>query len=555
MNTRIVLVYLFLLLSPASLSARTVFVPDVSHQTFRDEVVNFVRAYASEHIQQAPAKELNQLEKDWDNHYQRTNWQITIEAFYQGDLIGEGYANGKDLTKTLRTATLNAMQASAIPDNASVNDYRFRISFDYHPARRYSLLSYQGKGIEAVGNRVAVRRVDTAMLRQQIKDSLAYLLRQEEPNYHGFFKFYDADTDKAENLLRTTYTASSLYSLIKLDELMPDAVREKQFPAIAQFLLDRQLHKGPQAGGFDYGFDPETQKGTCRIVVGTTSKTIYTLLLMNDRYPDDKQYIQSAKAAGDWLLKMIKDDGNVIPIARCKTGDWQYKDKQSFLYTGQVLSALSRLYRASGEQRYLDGAHKIAALLLKEVDKQGPLVADDYRPANSISSSWVMMSLIDLAKADPQPVYLDTITDIADTLLERQIDTEQDIFSYGRYLDAMTTSGNGWINEVMGEWYGFCQQQHLSNCEPYREAMRHTSRWLIQNAFNAANSYDIKNPSRAQGGFITNFNTLTVRTDAVCHGLNGMVSLLKVEADNTQPLVDLPQQPLREILPLMRAGQ
>jgi hypothetical protein len=85
--------------------------------------------------------------------------------------------------------------------------------------------------------------------------------------------------------------------------------------------------------------------------------------------------------------------------------------------------------------------------------------------------------------------------------------------------------------------------------------MRRTSRWLIQNAFNATNSYDIANPARAEGGFITNFNTLTVRTDAVCHGLNGLISLLRMEANNDEMLLTLPEEPLREILPLLRAGR
>jgi len=128
------------------------------------------------------------------------------------------------------------------------------------------------------------------------------------------------------------------------------------------------------------------------------------------------------------------------------------------------------------------------------------------------------------------------------------------LFSHGRYLDAMTTSGNGWINEVMGDWYNFCSQQQLTNCQPYREAMWRTSRWLIQNAYSPQNSYDIANPRRAHGGMITNFNTWTVRTDAVCHALNGLISLLSIENKNKSPLVSLPEQPLREILPLLRAG-
>lgn len=554
MNKYWVLFCFLYFLSPTLTAERQLFVPDVTHQVFRDRIVEFVRSAAEEHIQQAPLAELNQLERHWDNHYQRTNWQITVNAYYQGDLVGKGYANGKDLTSTLRQSTLKAMQSNPDVDDATMANYRFKIDFDFHPSRRYSIIDFEGNGLESLGHRVAVRSVDTTVIQNQIDASLTYLLRQQDPQLKGFFKFYNADKDQAESLLRTTYSATALYTLIKLNNLQPDAAIESRFADIADFLLARQLKTGPHAGGFDYGYNPDTGKGTCRIVVGTTSKTIYTLLLMNQLYPENPVYLNAAKAAGNWLLSMIKEDGNVIPIASCKDGEWTLKDKQSFLYTGQVLSALSRLYAESNETSYLDGARRIAALLLRQVDEQGPLVADDYRPANSISSSWVMMSLIDLAKVDPKPVYLRTIIQIANTLLERQIVSQSDLFSHGRYLDAMTTSGNGWINEVMGDWYEFCSMQKLTDCQPYREAMRRTSRWLVQNAYTPQNSYDIANPARADGGMITNFNTWTVRTDAVCHALNGLISLLRIEAGNDARLIELPAQPLREILPLLRAG-
>ncbi len=554
MNKFSVLLCFLCFLSPAATAEKLLFVPDVTHEVFRDQIVQFVRAAAEEHIQQAPLAELNQLEQHWDNQYQRTNWQITVSAYHQGDKVGKGYANGRDLTSTLRQATLKAMQANGDVDSATLDNYHFKIDFDYHPSRRYSIVEFQGQGLEALGNRVTVRRVNSESIQKQINASLAYLLRQQDPQLHGFFKFYNADKDEAENLLRTTYSATALYTLIKLNALQPDPAIEARFTDIADFLLARQLKTGPHAGGFDYGYNPETDKGTCRIVVGTTSKTIYTLLLMHQIDPENTVYLDAARAAGDWLLTMIKDDGNVIPVARCKQGNWTLKDKQSFLYTGQVLSALSRLYAVTENQSYLNGAHKIAELLLKEVAEQGPLVADDYRPANSISSSWVMMSLIDLAKVDPNPVYRKTIIDIAEMLLQRQIVSQNDLFSHGRYLDAMTTSGNGWINEVMGDWYDFCSKHQLTDCQPYREAMWRTSRWLIQNAYSPHNSYDIANPGRADGGMITNFNTWTVRTDAVCHALNGMISLLRIESGNKQNLVILQEQPLREILPLMRAG-
>lgn len=531
------------------------FSPDVRHQQFRDQIVNYVRDFAFSQPDKAPIDALNQLEEDWDNSYQNTHWKIQITAYYEGENVGEGRSSGKDLTDTLRKATQLTMRNQDIASISDPENYHFKVNFDYHPSEAYTLVDYENKGLEMQGNRVTVRHVDTDRLKQQITESKAYLLRNMNPDYHGFFKFYDANEDEREALLRTTYSATALYTFIKLYQYKKDLELESYFKDIAQFLLDRQVTEGPNAGGFDYGYNPDTQEDTCRIVVGTTSKTIFTLLLMHDLYPKQEQYLTAAQSAGDWLLTMINDDGNVTPIAECDKGDWEYKNKQSLLYTGQVLSALSRLYGQTQDDRYLDGAKAIAGLFLNKVASQGPILGDDYRPANSISSSWVMMSLIDLAKVDPAPVYFRTIDQIAEALLARQIDNKDDAFNYGRYLDAMTTSGNGWINEVMGEMYQFCRAEGVADCGPYQEAMRRTSRWLLQNAYNATNTFAVTNPQQAMGGFITNFNTQTVRTDAVCHGLNGLISLLHVEGKENKELVDLPERPLRELLPLLRAGE
>ena len=118
----------------------------------------------------------------------------------------------------------------------------------------------------------------------------------------------------------------------------------------------------------------------------------------------------------------------------------------------------------------------------------------------------------------------------------------------------MTTSGNGWINEVMGVLFNFCQKEQLHNCNQYRNAMVLTSRWLLQNAYTPQNTFNIKNPANAIGGFITNITTETVRTDAVCHGVNSLITLLTIAKQKQEVFVTLPERPLAEILPLLRAG-
>lgn len=542
-----------------ALQERRPFVPMVSNQTFRDEVISYLRSVAIHQANQSPdsaQQQLDTLDATWNNFYQRTDWSIRISLYHLGQKVGEGYSHGSSLSKALQKATELSLSQQPMdrlsPDE--LNQYRFKVVFDYYPARLYSLIEFNEQGLELIGSRVAVRKLDKKMLEKQIVNSQHYLLQTMHPRVHGFFKFYNAAQDKPENLLRTIYSSSSLYTLLKIYHLNKDPQLLQYFKPIADFILSNQVQDGPNRGGFYYGFNPETGKKTCRIVVGTASKTIFTLLELHRFYPDDKKYLEAAKKAGDWLLTRVNQDGTISAIASCTSGTWKNSRKQSLLYSGQVLSALSRLYGVTHDARYHDGAAKIASNFLKEVKHQGLILGDDYRPANSISSSWVMMSLIDFAKVDPNPVYRTTIEQIASAILSRQIRAQDDVYSNGRYLDAMTTSGNGWINEVMGVLYDFCSSNQLSNCNQYHQAMLLTSRWLIQNAYSAENTYNVKNPKRAIGGFITNFTTQTVRTDAVCHGLNSLIMVLENIGHDNQVLVNLPERPLVELLPLLRAG-
>ena len=76
----------------------------------------------------------------------------------------------------------------------------------------------------------------------------------------------------------------------------------------------------------------------------------------------------------------------------------------------------------------------------------------------------------------------------------------------------------------------------------------------MQNAYRKNNTYNIKNPERSIGGFALNYHNHVVRTDAVCHGTNSLLYLLKITGNAPQVFIDIKEQPLFEILPMIRAG-
>jgi len=205
----------FLILTVARFCQATVAGTAVSDsQQFRDQVLQYLRQIAA-HVTLGTAVPAGaELDRRWSRGYQTIDWSVLVTAYRAGSAVGRGDAHGQELSATLRAAgeaawfDITAASASDT-DGASL---RFKVSFDYFPARTFAFIDYQGRGLELLGNRVAVRRIDTTMLQQQLQASQGYLLRVLHPDLHGFYKFYDAGEDKHETRLRTMVMAGLMRS-------------------------------------------------------------------------------------------------------------------------------------------------------------------------------------------------------------------------------------------------------------------------------------------------------------------------------------------------------
>lgn len=531
-----------------------------SNQQFRQDVMHFVRDVAA-HTKNLK-KEQRALNKRWlyesdDMGTYLIHWAVNVSIYAKGHRIGEASACEPKLAQTLAKATLKALKT--LPSSLSWKEIQFKITFYYPPNdHQYIMVNAGDKAFELIGNVVPVRKMDTSFVYQRIQSEKAYLLRMMNPQAHAFFKRYNAGSGKREKKLRTIYTASSLYTLLKVQQVMPDPAIVAQIEPIAAFLLMMQEQQGKNAGAFHYDYDPKTQIkdkhfGSGRFIVGTTSKTIFTLLMLYD-YTKNSRYLDSAKKAGNWLLTKIDTQGHVNPVSIHYKNKMVIKTKQSFLYSGQVLSALSRLYAVTKESSYYDAATHIANRMVAYIQKQGAFVGDDYRRPNSVSTSWVVMSLLDYAKINPAPLYRQMITRSAGALVNHQINTDQDVYNDGRLMDIMTSSGNGWVNEVMTTLYPFCLAKKMPGCEAYRDYSIASSRWLVQNVYVPANSFNLQDPKMAEGGVIRNFAENSVRTDAVCHGLNSLIGLLAIVGPRDQVLRVIPDTPIDEMMTLLQIG-
>ncbi len=532
------------------------------NDAFRRDVLQFVQKKATDNKEDK--KEDKQLDLKWFNGGSPTfyliHWSAQVSIYSNGSEVGTGKAIKTSLSQTLNDATESALQnAHLTPEQ--LKKARFKVTFYYPPdARQYTMINgvNENQVWELIGNVIPVRQMDTALVKSRIQAEKNYLLRMMDPETHAFFKRYNADQDLREPKLRTIYTASTLYTLLKVNSLFPDPLIQQQIKPMVNFILMMQEHSGNNKGAFHYSYDKPTGRkdilfGEGRFVVGTASKAIFTLLLLYDQTHNQK-YLNAAKAAGNWLVKKVDKKGHVNPVIERLNGKIVQKTKQSFLYSGQVLSALSRLYAVTDDKAYYNTATDIANRVVDAVQKNGAFVGDAYRAPNSVTTSWVVMSLVDYAKINPAPIYRDTITRCANELVNHQIQAPWDAFNEGRLMDIITTSGNGWVNEVMTVFYPFCKAQKMSGCSAYKRFVIHSSRWLAQNVYTPENMFAIKNPAMAEGGVMRNFADAAVRTDAVCHGLNSLVGLLNIMGTENQALQFLPERPIDEVIGLLEMG-
>lgn len=506
---------------------------DSAAAPLRQRILDYVRQSLDSPAQALPPKLLQEEDK--------ARWNVTLEAYLQGTVLLKASAEAVGLEGALAKAVEQAKLQSNISSD-QIKHSRFFISVQKDAGGAFSLVEYEGNALEITGKDiVTVRSVDKELIRAKIREGKEYLLRVLDSQHHGFYKLYDALRDKPQKRLRTIYSASSLWTLMRINDWEADPRISSQIQSIAEFLFFMQAGEGPMKGAFHYSFSPKINSKKPLFVVGTASKTIFTLLDLYRRFGDNR-YLEAAQRAGDWLLTTQKENGTVTATYHYKDGKWIEGKRFSTLYHGQVLSALSRLYRVTRDDKYLAGASKLAAIIMTRAQSQNYFLQDDYRvPKDPVPTTWGIMSLLDYHKATANPEAKEVLWNLANQVMERQHKNTKDIASYGQY-DTTASSGSGWINEVFSELYLYGLQEGWNQEDLMRikQSTLLVTRWLIQNTYSPENTYFLKNPQNAVGGVIRNPREETVRTDAVCHGVNGYLYMLAQWPEGT--LLEVPSE-------------
>lgn len=518
---RYLIVFFFLISSSFASTSNPGNTISIEDEKIRNSVLIFARSTVQSHFSGVSVSHPKVIEIDG-------NWSVSVIPYLHGEVIGIGTAKSHTLDQAVNNAVIELISATDHTrlSEKDLKNSRFMISFSSSESQPHALIEYKGQAKELVDDVVAIRHLDNDLIYNKIKDAKEYLLRAMDKNTHGFHKLYTATNGTFDKQVITTYSSSSLYSLLKLNDLKKDERIVKQIPLIAEFILSMQLHEGMNKGAFHYSLSIETGKKENRFVVGTASKTIFTLLELYKR-TNEKRYLDSAILAADWLLQMRNPDGTVINQVKIEMGDQIFDKRYSTLYTGEVLSAFSRMYTITSDKRYYIAAKILADNFLIRAKNDLYFLTDDYRlTTDSVPTSWAVMSLLDFYKISKNEMYKKVLLKCLDEIIKRQKNDPNDIQNYGRIGTGQNTSGNGWINEVTSEVYLTCKKENPDECMKYKEHMLKIVRWLIQNTYSEENTYFLKEPKKAIGGLIRSYKKEEVRTDAVSHGVNGYINLL-----------------------------
>jgi len=512
---------------------------------FRNSVTNFVIETAENYFNGQPIEYPEKLEIEGI-------WEIHITMYYQGEIKGKGQGENGILSLALEQATKTVFNDKRAEDliKENIEDATFLVKF-LSPPEQFSFIGYKGKGKESIDDLILIREIDKELVLEKIRQGKEFLYRMANEEEQGFYKKYDVLDDSFEERLYTPYSASIIYTFLYIYDLEKDEEILEHIPAWGGFLLSMQnKDKGDKAyGAFSYSFYLDKNEKERKFVVGSSALSIFTLLRLYE-LTDDSRYLESAKLAGDWLATMQNPDGSMKAYLRYSNGKWSYGEKLSLLYNGQVLSSLSKLYGATNDKKYYDVAQGVARLFAEKYEKEKGYIEGEYRSKNPISNSWVVMSSIDFYKASPDERYKGIIFELSEEILANQKDEEDDLLYYGGWGGAYSSSGVGWISEVTAETYRFCKEERGEDCDKYKQAVIKAIRWLIQNTYSEENTFFLKNPEKAIGGVFWNKLNKYVRTDSVCHALNGYIIIVNDLDEGL--LLSVPERSFEEILEEIR---
>ncbi len=238
---------------------------------------------------------------------------------------------------------------------------------------------------------------------------------------------------------------------------------------------------------------------------------------LDDDPQDDRERIE---ALGRFLLEMIDDQGRVYLRYGHKTRHDQVQTEHPW-FPGIALLALTRTYQETGDERWLDGARRIA-------DQR----VSSYLAVGNTPCHWTMQGLWELYRTTGEERYARANLAMADHYVSEQFPPHEPPFpdylgGFRRNDDVPRTIRAASRCEALGAAVHTARELGV-DATVYEEALLAAAGHLMDNQFRPANSYYLPAPERVRGAMRLGLVDNHCRVDANKHMTRGLWAALRV---------------------------
>lgn len=230
----------------------------------------------------------------------------------------------------------------------------------------------------------------------------------------------------------------------------------------------------------------------------------------------EKSYFKKAKEMGRFILDMQKDDGNFKnfhPTEKPeRIGTYE-------IYGAEANLALVRLYKETKEKKYLKALEKSFNYSEKYFKKT---------PSTKMLS-WDISAFSELYYLTKEKKYADLAFYMADWAIDNnQYYNDSPFWDYlGGYNNTPSSGSTGTYSEGIGDALKLAIETGDKNREKkYRRSLQLSMRFLANLQFREDNSFYLKNPEEALGGFRHNMYKNKQRIDTAQHIISATTKAL-----------------------------
>ncbi len=342
-----------------------------------------------------------------------------------------------------------------------------------------------------------------------------YLLRHLDAR--GQFDYlYNPLTDKVAAVYNILRHAGTTYSLLELYE----ATGKKKYLAGGERALQYLVGYIKPCGVARQALcvvdeDDDVKLGGNGLAILALAK--YNEVTGSDIYNDE------AKKLADWILSVQTASGE-FAVHKMSAAGIPAPGFVSGYYPGEAVFGLTRLYEATGEDKYLAAARQGARWLIEVRDR-------GLAESELAHDHWLLYGLNELYDYDPNPLYVAHTEKIVNSIerLQHQNLTGERWFWNGGYYNPPRSTPTATRSEGLAAAYRLFQKSGRTDrlTDTYDALERGIAFELsTQITKNKVRILDL--PARAQGGFGESLTELSVRIDYVQHNISALLAFERI---------------------------